>query len=126
MTYLDLYELGDQWEGVLDELRDADVDAEELESLQAHSDQFSELCADLNADAPYDPDSLRTFELLDGLIPEREFVDHAQQLAEDIGAVEDFSRWPVSCIDWEQAARELQTDYTSVEYEGTTYFYREG
>lgn len=124
-AYLDLYELADQWQGVLDELAEPYIESDEWRSLQAHSEQFAELCADLNAGEPYDPDSLRAVDQ-QCLIPESEFEDYAQQLAEDIGAVEDFSRWPVSCIDWQQAADELRMDYTSVDYEGTTYFYQEG
>jgi len=41
------------------------------------------------------------------------FEDYAQELAEDISAIDD-AVWPFTCIDWAQAARELQMDYTSV------------
>ena len=34
------------------------------------------------------------------------------------------SLWPYSCIDWEQAAEELQQDYMSVEFDGVTYWMR--
>lgn len=58
------------------------------------------------------------------LIPEDEFADHARELAEDIAAISDSDRWPLTCIDWEQAARELQHDYSCIEWDGTTYFFR--
>jgi len=58
------------------------------------------------------------------LIRESYFRDYAQELAEDIGAVNKNSTWPNNCIDWDQAARELQMDYTSVTIDGITYFYR--
>ena len=60
------------------------------------------------------------------LIRESYFEDYAQQLAEDIGAIDPKKSygWPLDCIDWEQAARELQQDYTSVEYDGITYWVR--
>lgn len=58
------------------------------------------------------------------LIRDSYFVEYAQQLAEDIGAIDPDASWPNGYIDWERAARDLQMDYTSVEYQGTTYWYR--
>jgi hypothetical protein len=58
------------------------------------------------------------------LVRDSYFVDYAQQLAEDIGAVERVSAWPASCIDWRQAATELQIDYYPVDYDGVTYWVR--
>ena len=58
------------------------------------------------------------------LISESYFRDYAQELAEDIGAVNPQATWPNNCIDWDQATRELQMDYTSVTIDGITYFYR--
>jgi len=52
------------------------------------------------------------------------FETYAQELAEDIGAMDRTASWPNTCIDWEQAARELQHDYSSVEIDGVTYWYR--
>ena len=57
------------------------------------------------------------------LIRDSYFTKYAQQLADDSGAIKDDS-WPCNCIDWEQAASELQSDYTSVEFDGTTYWMR--
>lgn len=58
------------------------------------------------------------------LIRDSYFEEYAQELAEDIGSVTGSEQWPHNCIDWERAARELQMDYTSVEYDGITYWYR--
>ena len=55
------------------------------------------------------------------MIPESEFEDYARQLAEDIGAIPDDLAWPCTCIDWEQAAKELEQDYTTVTYQGEDY-----
>jgi hypothetical protein len=44
--------------------------------------------------------------------------------AEDIGAISGDYQWLLSCIDWDQAADELKVDYTSVEYDGDTYYYQ--
>lgn len=58
------------------------------------------------------------------LIREDYFQQYAQELAEDIGAVDHTAQWPMTCIDWEQASRELQMDYTSCEVDGVTYWFR--
>ena len=58
------------------------------------------------------------------LIRDSYFKRYAQELADDIGAVPSDYTWPTSCIDWDQAARELQMDYTPVETSGATYWYR--
>lgn len=58
------------------------------------------------------------------LVRDSYFEAYAQQLAEDIGAVGEEVHWPYTCIDWEWAARELRMDYTSVEFDGVTYWCR--
>lgn len=58
------------------------------------------------------------------LIRDSYFEDYAQQLAEDIGAISNDHQWPNYCIDWERAARELQMDYTCVEFDGVDYWIR--
>lgn len=58
------------------------------------------------------------------LIRDSYFKDHAMELAEDCGMIPDNAKWPCTCIDWEQAARELRQDYSSVEFDGVTYWYR--
>lgn len=58
------------------------------------------------------------------LIRDSYFKDYAQDLAEDIGAIDHNATWPMSCIDWDQAARELQMDYRSVDFDGITYWVR--
>lgn len=56
------------------------------------------------------------------LIYEHYFETYAQQYAEDIGAINVDMTWPATCIDWEQAAAELQMDFTPVELGGNTYY----
>ena len=58
------------------------------------------------------------------LIRDSHFKAYAQDLAEDIGAIDRDSKWPHSCIDWNHAARELQYDYTGVDVAGVTYYTR--
>ncbi len=57
------------------------------------------------------------------LIEEGDFTEYAQELAEDIGAVGDNSGWIT--IDWEDTADNLKADYSEIEYQGTTYLYRD-
>ncbi len=58
------------------------------------------------------------------LVRDSYFTDYAQQLAEDVGAVNENALWPNNCIDWEWAARELKMDYTAVDFDGVTYWIR--
>jgi antirestriction protein len=46
--------------------------------------------------------------------------DFAQQFAEEIGVIDKNASWPNTCIDWEQAARELMYDYNS----SNNYYFR--
>lgn len=58
------------------------------------------------------------------LIADDYFERYAQDLADDIGAIDRNASWPTNCIDWEKAANELRVDYRSVEIDGKTYWYR--
>ena len=58
------------------------------------------------------------------LIRDSYFEDYARELADDLGLIRDGQGWPYTCIDWEQAARELQMDYTAVDFDGVTYWVR--
>lgn len=58
------------------------------------------------------------------LIRESYFKDYAQELAEDIGAINKDANWPNDCIDWDKAADELRVDYMAVDYDGVTYYIR--
>jgi hypothetical protein len=98
----------------LEEQRDAgndygDEEAEELEALQAFAEDGQD-CAD--------------WEYGEAFIRDSHFEDYAYELAEDIGAIKRDESWPANCIDWEQAARELQMDYTPIEFNGVTYWAR--
>lgn len=57
-------------------------------------------------------------------IADYDFKEYAQELAEDIGAINEVDNWPYTCIDWEHAARELSYDYSSVTIDGTDYLFR--
>lgn len=57
------------------------------------------------------------------LIRDSYFVDAMQELVQDVGDLP--QEIPVYLeIDWEATAKNLQVDYSSVEYDGVTYWYR--
>jgi hypothetical protein len=58
------------------------------------------------------------------LIRDSFFKNYAMELAYEIGAVPKNYTWPTSCIDWDQATRELQMDYTCVNFAGVEYWVR--
>lgn len=60
----------------------------------------------------------------EALIKDSYFEDYARELADDIGAVKENDAWPNRCIDWEEAAAELQQDYTTVSFDGEYYWIR--
>lgn len=64
--------------------------------------------------------------LNDGMTMVREsyFTEYAMQYAEDLGAIPSDASWPATCIDWDQAANDLQMDYSAVEFDGVTYYVR--
>lgn len=85
-------------------------DGKELAILKALADEASGYAAD--------------WQYGETLIRDSYFKDYAMELADDICAVPNNASWPLTCIDWDQAARELQMDYTSVDFDGVTYWIR--
>lgn len=58
------------------------------------------------------------------LIAEDYFQAYAEELANDIGAIDSKAGWPMNHIDWEAAADELKYDYSEVTWDGQTYLVR--
>lgn len=85
-------------------------DAQELKALQ-------ELCDDAEG---YSDDWTHGATL----IRDSYFKEYAEQLADDIGAIDRKAGWPLTHIDWEAAADELKQDSTSVEFDGVEYWVR--
>lgn len=104
-------ELESEIESAEEDGEEPDADSvEELSILQALADEASGYAAD--------------WEYGETLIRDDYFEDYAQELAEDIGAIDRNANWPLNCIDWEQAARELKHDYTAVDFDGVRYWIR--
>jgi hypothetical protein len=91
-----------------DEDRD-EADTEELAALKALADE-----ADCSPDWPHG----------ETLIRDSYFKEYAQDLADDIGAINRNANWPACCIDWDEAATMLQQDYMSVTFDGVDYWIR--
>jgi hypothetical protein len=71
--------------------------------------------------------SLADWEYGETLIRDDYFPQYAQELAEDIGAIDTsatYTSWPLQYIDWDRAADALLMDYTTVEFDGVTYWAR--
>lgn len=58
------------------------------------------------------------------LIRDSYFEDYAQDLAADLGLLQQGATWPYTCIDWERAARELKMNYSMVTFDGVDYWTR--
>jgi hypothetical protein len=56
------------------------------------------------------------------LINEDNWVEYAQQYADDLGGVTD--EWPPRHIDWDAAAEALREDYTEVQFSGSSFYVR--
>jgi hypothetical protein len=99
------------------------VDLGPQDNKQAQDDLFEELSAleRLAEEAePYAPDWPHGA----ALIADDHFEDYTRQLAEDIGAIDRDAVCPACPIDWEGAADALKMYYTSVDFDGETYWVR--
>jgi antirestriction protein len=94
------------------------LDEDELEELESLKALIEDIRSDWGNEA-----------LVDGvtLIRDGYFTQYAQQYAEDTGAITDdpqYNRWPLMYIDWDAAARDLQMDYSAIDFDGETYWVR--
>jgi hypothetical protein len=58
------------------------------------------------------------------LIAESYFVQHAKEVAYDMGMISGEEEWPLRYIDWDAAADALKADYVELEVLGSTYLAR--
>ena len=91
--------LTDDWSAALEQLG---LDADDPTGWAA-------LIAELDADGidPYNVEDAYQGRA-DGWSEERAGADYAQQLAEDLGVKLDQMEWPLTCVNWEDAWRELE------------------
>lgn len=99
----------DAWDGV------PDGEPEELAMLEGILSELACYGRDEEFDGDWYPLEL---------VADSYFQEYAQNLAEDCDMVDTNARWPMNCIDWEQAARELQMDYSYILIHDSAYWYR--
>lgn len=60
-------------------------------------------------------------------IREDYFVEYTQELVEDCFVPNGVSlnSWPFNCLDWEEVADQLKQDYSEIEIDGITMYWRE-
>lgn len=128
------------------DIRDIIERFEELEDERDGNDEHDDQCGQSGnwaQDNPDDAEELKTLEsLLDELagsggdhqwkgawypvtlIRDSYFVEAMQELCEDIGDMprDGFPSYMV--IDWDATADNLRADYSSIEFDGVTYWYR--
>lgn len=119
-------ELQGERELLLDSLQDAESDeyAPARRELDDWETEYGQELADLEALAKEAEGYAADWHYGEALIRDSYFTEYAQQFAEDIGAINRDAGWPNSCIDWDEAAAELQQDYTAVDFAGVTYWVR--
>ena len=94
----------------IDDIRQAGEDSLELSTLLALAKDGADYASDWAYGAT--------------LIHETYFQEYAQELADDLGLLDDNLSWPSNHIDWEAAAQELKMDYTVVDFDGVDYYVR--
>ena len=94
--------------------------SEELEELEEDEKEELEILQALDDEGRGWPD----WEHGTTLINDTYFTEYAQDLAEDLGLVNDYTMWPATCINWEYAAEQLQNDYALIDFDGTEYWVR--
>jgi antirestriction protein len=92
------------------EIEPDEDEAAELAILQEFADEAEGYAADWHYGETFIRDSY--------------FTEYAQELAEDIGAIDREYSWPASHIDWTAAAEALQQDYSAIELDGVTFWTR--
>ena len=102
-----------------------DTEKEELEeALESAQDEFGEDEQRELKELENISTSISDFRHGETLIDKDDFEEYAQELAEDIGAIDRNASWPLNHIDWTAAASALADDYTEVSYQGTDYYVR--
>ena len=113
----------DEYQDVIDS-RDVIAKIAELEADDERNEDDEQLLSDLRDLASEGADYCEDWTFGEALIRDSYFTDYAQELADDIGAIDANASWPSSHIDWDAAARELRMDYSPLTFRGVTYWAR--
>ena len=130
-----LDELENELETLIEDLKDAEEEEEEEEendettisdaakhAIEEWKEENQEELDELLA-MKYECDPAWKYGM--AFIAEEDFEEYAQDLVSDLYGEEIRNAfWPFDCIDWEKAAASLRMDYSSIDYQGTTYLFR--
>jgi len=99
---------------------------EELANLNTYNDGDSDQQAELDAleELAEQGREFDDWEYGIQLIHEDDFEEFAEELVTDLGYLDPVPDWIKYHIDWAGVADELHADYSSVEFEGQTYYIR--
>jgi hypothetical protein len=123
----DVIERIDELDSEIETLRDeADAAREVGELSDAMLGELEDLMSEMKAlrDLQNEAESSPNWRHGETLIRDSYFEEYAEQLADDIGAIDAKAGWPCNCIDWEAAADLLRQDYSAVDFDGVTYWIR--
>lgn len=70
-------------------------------------------------------EEISEFSFGETLIPEDDFTDYCEDMADDCYNLRDVPGFIKDNINWEGVASDLSVDYTNVTYQGKTYLYRD-
>lgn len=117
--YLDLHALADEYQELKDKADETD------EPLTNDEFERLEVLETLATDLGYDPIYLKyAANDISQLVDEDDWEDYVREFAEEAGYLSDTQNNPLlNYIDWEGFAKDLQMDYSSVDFENTTYYY---
>ena len=109
------------YEDMTDEYDDIRFEEEEIQDWK---DEWLDEIAEIGEiDVLEDEISSREFDYGLYLIEDNDWEDYVQELLEDCGYIpRDFPSWIE--IDWNATAKNVKEDYSEVEFQGKTYFYR--
>lgn len=117
----ELLALANEIEAAADTLTTWGEASQEAAEALANWDEFNQ--EELKALQSLESAGIPEWEYGTTLVRDSYFTEHAVNEADSIFGI-DFNQWPYTCIDWEQAATELQQDYTQVDFDGVTYWVR--
>ena len=108
-------------ENRIDELQD-DFDSWKDENPESDDEEFEDYDELTTLNEFKDEHDSRVWRSGIFFINESYFEDYAEQYAYDVGDIREDSPM-VNHIDWESYADDLKSDYTSIDFDGETYYY---
>lgn len=113
---IDLYELSKEYLDLYDRDESDDPDDALDNDEKEYFEQLKQLNSELN-DALWVPNNLPF------VIAESEFVQYVEESAYDLGYLARDSEIAMY-VDWKQMAEDWQSDYSTFEWEGETYYWQ--